>query len=147
MAVLFKKKRKLPGRTGPSKDSWISNAWKGVAAAIILVLAMYYFLGLESRKKVEEIVEQVEAFDEAKLSLTKVNMNTLQRAINSFMATEGRTPKRLEELQLFRPSAYDKLDGWGNEIRYERLSDYDFRLTSAGSDKTFDTEDDVVVEY
>jgi len=147
MAVLFKKKRKLPGRTRPSKDSWISNAWKGVAAAIILVLAMYYFLGLESRKKVEEIVEQVEAFDEAKLSLTKVNMNTLQRAINSFMATEGRTPKRLEELQLFRPSAYDKLDGWGNEIRYERLSDYDFRLTSAGSDKTFDTEDDVVVEY
>jgi hypothetical protein len=147
MAVLFKKKRKLPRRTEPSKDSWISNAWKGVAAAIILVLAVYYFLGLESRKKVEEIVEQVEAFDEAKLSLTKVNMNTLQRAINSFMATEGRTPKRIKELQVFRPSAYDKLDGWGNEIRYERLSDYDFRLRSAGRDKTFDTEDDVVVEY
>jgi len=147
MAVLFKKKRNLPRRRGPSIDSWISNAWKGVAVAVIMVLVLYYFLGLESRKKVEEIVEQVEVFDEAKLSLTKINMNTLQRAINSFMATEGRTPKRLEELQVFRPLAMDKLDGWGNEIRYERLSDYDFRLTSAGRDKTFDTEDDVVVEY
>lgn len=147
MAVLFKKKSKLPRRKGPSKDSWISNAWKGLAAAVILILVLYYFLGLESRKKVEEIVEQVEAFDEAKLSLTKVNMNTLQRAIDSFIATEGRTPNRLSELQVFRPSAMDKLDGWGTEIRYERLSDYGFRLTSAGRDRIVDTEDDIVVEY
>lgn len=146
MAVLFKKKRKLPRRSGPARGPWINRAWKGLAAVIVLVLALYYFLGLEGSKKVDEIVEQVEAFDEARLGLTKVNMNTLERAINSFMATEGRTPKSLKELQVFRPMALDKLDSWGTQIRYERLSDYSFRLRSAGRDKIFDTEDDFVVE-
>jgi hypothetical protein len=39
------------------------------------------------------------------------------------------------------------LDGWGKSIRYERLSDSSFRLISAGKDKTFDTEDDIVLDY
>jgi hypothetical protein len=37
-------------------------------------------------------------------------------------------------------------DAWGNVIRYEKLSDDNFELTSAGPDKMFDTEDDIIVE-
>ena len=34
-------------------------------------------------------------------------------------------------------------DGWDNELRYERGSDAEFEVTSAGFDGTFDTADDV----
>lgn len=40
----------------------------------------------------------------------------------------------------------DLLDGWGNELRYDRRSSYSFRLISAGPDGAFATEDDLVLE-
>ena len=147
MAILFKKKKDELPLKKPTKEPPIRKKWKGIAAVIILALAIAYYLGLQGSKKTEEIVEQVEAFDEARENLTKVNMNTLQRAITSFMVSQGRTPKSLKELQVFRVMAAEKYDSWGTEIKYERLSDDNFRLTSAGKDKIFDTQDDIVVEY
>ncbi|NIM89600.1 MAG: hypothetical protein GTO17_01475 [Candidatus Aminicenantes bacterium] len=144
MAALFKKEKKL---SNPTKEPPTGKKWKAIAAVIILAVAIAYFLVLQGSKKTEEIVEQVEAFDEARENLTKVNMNTLQRAITSFIASQGRTPKSLKELQVFRVMAAEKYDSWGTEIKYERLSDDNFRLTSAGRDKTFDTQDDIVVDY
>ena len=147
MAILFKKKKpELPSKKSV-KEPPAGRRWKGIAAVIILALALAYYLGLQSRKKTEEIVEQVETFDEARENLTKVNMNTLQRAITSFIVSRGRTPKSLKELQVFRVVVAEKYDSWGTEIRYEQISDDNFRLTSAGKDKTFDTHDDIVLDY
>jgi len=39
------------------------------------------------------------------------------------------------------------VDAWGREIRYEKLSDSSFRLTSAGPDGQYETGDDIVKEY
>jgi len=147
MAVLFKKKKEKLPLSKPSKEPSTRTKWKGIAAVIILGLALYYYLGLKGSKKTEEIVEQVEAFEETRENLTKVNMKTLERAITSFIASRGRTPTSLKELQVFRVMAAEKYDSWGTEIKYERLSDDDFRLTSAGKDKIFDTQDDIVVNY
>ena len=147
MPILFKKKKEKLPLEKRAKEAPAGRKWKGIAAVIILALAIAYYLGLQSSKKAEEIVEQVEAFDEAKEKLTKVNMNTLQRAVNLYIASHGRTPRGLKELQVFRVVAAEKYDGWGIEIRYERLSDDNFRLISAGRDKIFDTQDDIVVDY
>jgi hypothetical protein len=147
MAVLFKKKKEKLPTVKPTKEAPKGKKWKGIAAVIILALALAYYLGLESSKKTEEIVDQVEAFNEAREKLTKVNMNTLQRAITSFIVSQGRTPRSLKELQVFRIVVAEKYDSWGTEIKYERQSDDNFRLISAGKDKIFDTEDDIVVNY
>lgn len=147
MAILFKKKKEELPLKKPTKEPPTGKKWKGIAAVIILALAIAYYLGFLGSKKTEEIVEQVEAFDEARENLTKVNMNTLQRAITSFIVSQGRTPKSFKELQVFRVMAAEKYDSWGTEIKYERLSDDNFRLTSAGKDKIFDTQDDIVVDY
>jgi len=147
MAILFKKKKeKLPPEKR-AKEVPAGRKWKGIASVIILALAIAYYFGLQSSKKAEEIVELVEAFDEARENLTKVNMNTLQRAITSYIVSQGRTPRSLKELQVFRVVVAEKYDGWGIEIRYERLSDDNFRLISAGKDKILDTQDDIVVDY
>jgi len=147
MVVLFKKKKETLPLKKTAKEPPTGIKWKGIAAVIILALALAYYLGLQSSKKTEEIVKQVEVFDEARENLTKVNMNTLQRAIISYIASQGRTPKSIKELQVFRVVAYEKYDSWGTEIKYERLSDDNFRLISAGRDKIFDTQDDLVVDY
>lgn len=147
MPVLFKKKREKFPQKRRAKEAPTGKKWKGIAAVIILALALAYYLVWLGSKKTEEIVEQVEVFDEARENLTKVNMNTLQRAIISFLASQGRTPRSLKELQVFRVMAAEKYDSWGMEIKYERISDDNFRLISAGKDKTFDTQDDIVVDY
>jgi hypothetical protein len=41
---------------------------------------------------------------------------------------------------------YVDTDSWGNKIKYERISDENYRLISAGKDKIFDTDDDIVIK-
>ncbi len=89
----------------------------------------------------------VRAYRAAELQMTKANMQSLKTAIFIFTAEEGRTPEDLEELKEFGGLHGADLDAWGTAIKYERLSDQHFRLTSAGKDKTFNTDDDFVLEY
>jgi len=120
---------------------------RGFLAIFILVLALVLYLWIAKGGKKAQVIEKVEAFDEVKLELTKVNMATLEKAIDSFIASEGRMPKSLKELQAFRVQASGKLDAWGTSMKYERLSDMNFRLISAGKDRNFDTQDDIVLDY
>jgi hypothetical protein len=74
-------------------------------------------------------------------------MATLEKAVEYFIANEGRTPVDLKELSLRRLLAGDTSDGWGRPLIYERISDSNFRLVSAGRDGKFDTNDDIAKEY
>lgn len=75
-------------------------------------------------------------------------MNALGRAIATFVAVEGETPESLEEMRKATGlRSTSSLDAWGTTIKYERLTENNFRLTSAGRDMTFETEDDIVVDY
>lgn len=120
---------------------------KGFLAILLLAVVIIFFLYLVKGKKQEHIKESVEAFSQAKQTLTETNMKTLQRVVTSFTAEKGQVPESLDELQMNVPLITGKLDGWGREIRYQKLDELRFRLTSAGHDGTFDTEDDIVVEY
>jgi len=120
---------------------------RGFLAIFILVLAIVLYLWIAKGGKKAQVIEKVEAYDETNIKLTKMNMATLEKAIDFFIASEGRTPKSLGELQVFRAQAYGKLDAWGTSMKYERLSDMNFRLISAGKDRIFDTQDDIVLDY
>ncbi len=112
-----------------------------VILALIVVYAVYFAkTGGKSNLKV-----MVDQYAEAKIDLTKVDMDTLERIISERMASDGQAPAALEELRRFHP-AMSLRDAWGREIRYERLSDSSFRLTSAGPDGEFGTADDIVKE-
>ena len=119
---------------------------KGFLVIIVLTAGIVYFLWMMKGGK-EQMVEEVKAYSEVKLELTKANMSTLRQAIISFIAQEGRTPESLKELKGFHGPLGANLDAWGTSIKYERLSDEDFRLISAGKDKVFNTPDDIVIDY
>jgi len=120
---------------------------RGFLVLLILVLVLVYFLWIAKSGGKNQVVEKVETFSKVKVKLTRANMTTLERAITSFIAREGRTPKNLKELRAFHVLMAGKLDAWGTAINYKRLSADNFRLISAGGDRVFNTEDDIVLNY
>ena len=119
---------------------------KGFLVIIVLGAGIVYLLWMMKGGK-EQMVEEVKAYSEVKLELTKANMSTLRQAIISFIAQEGRTPESFKERKGFHGPLGANLDAWGTSIKYERLSDEDFRLISTGKDKVFNTPDDIVIDY
>jgi len=119
---------------------------KGFLVILVLGAGIIYLLWMIKGGK-EQMVEEVKAYSEVKVELTKTNMASLRRTVISFITQEGRTPKNLKKLKGFHGLLGANLDAWGTAIKYERLSDEDFRLISAGRDKVFSTPDDVVLDY
>jgi hypothetical protein len=119
---------------------------KGFLVLFLLVVIVVFFLFVAKRGGKSRLKEQVDAFAEVKEKTTRTNLTSLEKAIDLFIAQKGEVPKDLREMQTFSRSVYIDTDSWGNKIRYERISDSSYRLTSAGKDKTFDTDDDIVVK-
>lgn len=114
-----------------------------VVLALVVIFAVYFTkTGGKSNIKV-----MVDKYAEAKADLTKVDLETLAKIIVERNAAEGQVPADIKELPLVRPIPISTLDAWGREVRYEKLSDSSFRLTSAGADGKFGTGDDIVKEY
>lgn len=121
-------------------------AKKGFLAVFIVATAIVFLLWVAKTGK-QRIIPEVEKYRQAELELTKVNMTSLERVIVGFIAEEGRTPNDLRELRALRALLSANLDAWGTAIKYERLSDENFRLISAGKDKAFNTSDDIVLNH
>lgn len=119
---------------------------RGFLALFLLVMVIIFFLWIIKGEKKTQTEETAERFSRVKEELTKVSLRNLEKEILSFMANEGRTPDSLKELTSFRPVPSGTTDAWGRTIKYERISDSNFRLISAGKDGVFGTEDDVVLE-
>jgi hypothetical protein len=119
---------------------------KGFLVIFLLVVIVVFFLYVVKRGGKSHIKEQVDAFAEVKDKTTRTNMSSLEKAIDIFIAQNGRVPKDLREIQTFSRSVYVDTDSWGNKIKYERISDENYRLISAGKDKIFDTDDDIVIK-
>ena len=84
---------------------------------------------------------------QAQAELTKVNMQSLQKIVLTYIANEGQTPKTLQDLRTAGLLMAGAVDAWGKSVRYERISDSSFRLTSTGKDGLLATADDIVLEY
>jgi hypothetical protein len=119
---------------------------KGFLVILLLVVIVVFFLFVAKRGDKSQLQEQVKAFSDVREKTTRTNLTSLERAIDFFIAQNGRTPNDLREVQTFNRSIYVESDAWGNPIKYERLSDSNFRLVSSGKDKTFGTEDDIIIK-
>jgi hypothetical protein len=120
--------------------------FRGFLVVVILSVAVVYFLWVAKAGK-DKVIEEVRAFSESKLQLTQANMANLAKEIQTFQAMQGRAPGNIKEVQMLRRVPLGILDNWGTAIKYEKQSDEDFRLISAGPDRTFSTEDDIIKEY
>jgi len=121
---------------------------RGLLVVLVLAAAVVYaifFAKVADDKGMLEI--QVDKYLEAKITLTRANLEALSREVLNY-ATQGEgLPESLEALRRFHPTAATLPDAWGRRIRYEKLSDDSFRLRSAGPDGAFDTEDDIVKDF
>ena len=120
---------------------------RGFLVILMLAAVVVFFLYTLKSGGESGLPEQIEAFSRTKQRLTETNMETLKREIAGHIAIQGTAPQRLEDLRMTTPITTGKWDGWGKAIKYEKLSSESFRLTSAGHDGTFGTQDDIVVEY
>jgi hypothetical protein len=120
---------------------------RGFLVILMLAAVIVVFLYIMKSGGEKDIPEQIEAFSQTKQTLTETNMETLKREIEGYIAIQGRAPEKLEDLRISTPITTGKWDGWGKAIKYEKLSDESFRLTSAGHDGLMGTKDDIVVEY
>jgi hypothetical protein len=109
----------------------------------VVVVYLLYFGKLVGKKS--QIQVMTDRYAQAKVDLTKVNMAELEKAVLAFASSEGRTPEDIKELQRSRILVTGAVDGWGNFIKYERLSDTSFKITSAGKDGAFGSADDIVL--
>ena len=119
---------------------------RGALIVLLLAMVIVYFLYFAKAGKKSYIEATQDANERIRTELTQVNMATMQKAIDYFIATEGEAPADLKTLFAARLFSGDPSDGWGSPLKYERLSDSTFRLVAAGKDRTFDTEDDIVLD-
>ncbi len=115
-------------------------------AIVIISAAVVYFLWVAKAGK-DKVIEEVKAFSESKLKLTQASMSNMAKEIQTFMAMQGRAPKDIEEVQMLRRLPLGVTDNWGTAIKYEKQSNEDFRLISAGPDRKFGTDDDITKDY
>jgi len=118
---------------------------RGFLAILILALVIVYLLFIVKIGKKSKIEKEAQVIIQIPLKMTKANMAALEKAIQFFIGSEGRTPRDLKELQSKRIIIGGTVDSWGGPIKYEKLSDINFRLVSAGKDGVFNTEDDIVL--
>ena len=119
---------------------------KGFLVIFLLVVMVVVFLYVLKPGGKSRLEEQVDAFAEVKQKTTRTNLTSLEKAIDFYIAQNGKVPKDLKEMQTFSRSVYVDTDAWGNKIKYERISDENYRLISAGKDKTFNTDDDIIIK-
>ena len=117
---------------------------RGFLAILLLVTVIVFVLYIVKTGEKGMLEENVSAFDRAKHQLTETNMQSLERLITMYTAQKGALPRSLDDLAVLGPMTTGKRDAWSNEIKYERISEMNFRLTSSGADFAFGTEDDIV---
>ena len=121
---------------------------RGLLIVLIMGMVIVYFIYFAKSGGKSNIRTVVDAYARAKIDLTKVNMEQLGRIILSRVGEEGQAPADLAELKRSQPGvASGALDAWGRTLKYERLSDSGFRLTSAGPDGAFGSADDIFKEF
>jgi len=120
---------------------------RGFLVILILVAIVVFFLYTMKSGGNKDIPEQIAAFSATKQKLTETNLSSLEKEILSYIVSNGTTPQSLDDIPVSPVLTTGKWDAWGNKIKYERLSDETFRLTSAGHDGAFGTKDDITKEY
>jgi hypothetical protein len=118
---------------------------------MILMLAMLIVLYLLAAKKDDSeesnLEETVAAYSETHAKMTLVNMQTVGRLIKSYIAMHDNFPEDLDQVSRWSRIGAARWDAWGNPVKFESRFKPNFTLSSAGPDQTWNTEDDIKMEF
>jgi hypothetical protein len=121
---------------------------RGLLIVLLLGLVVVYFLYFGKGPSGKGALQtEVDQYAKMKVTVTGASLDALARVILEYAADGQGLPEDLAQLERSRPLGNGLLDAWGRRIRYERLSDSSFRLSSSGPDGVFGTADDIVKEY
>jgi hypothetical protein len=122
---------------------------RGLLVIVLLTAVVVYFIYFAKVGNDKGGLQtEIDQYAKTKIRLTQVNLEGLAREILAYAAGDRGLPEDLKQLQRGRPAlGMGLLDAWGKAVKYDRLSDSSFRLTSAGPDGVFDTADDIVKDY
>lgn len=122
---------------------------RGLMIVVLLAVVVVYFIYFaKSGNDKGALQTEIDQYAKTKIKLTRVNMESLAREVLSYATGDQGLPEDMKQLQRSRPSiGMGLLDAWGKAIRYEKLSETSFRLTSAGPDGVFDTADDISKDF
>jgi len=113
------------------------------ALALLLISVSMLYSAMRTGRITAESRKSVE-LHQAQQQLISVSLE-----FSGYLLKTGRLPRSLEELVAAKPgkmSPRSIVDPWGTPIRYEIIDPQPmwYRLTSAGPDRRFETEDDLV---
>ena len=116
----------------------------GVLFVAVAVLVILFYRPPGQKSSVEKGLDAKELAAEVQ---TRANLQVVEGIVIAFMSESGDVPSSLAQIQRERSLPGGALDGWGRSLKYEKLSDSSFRLTSAGKDGVFGSADDIVRTY
>lgn len=110
-------------------------------AGILLTIAIYgslFYFGF---------VAKTGPYADLKVQLVTSMLNTNAGQIALYKQKNGELPKTLSEVPSDMEHFFSPVDPWGTEFSYTPHEDGSFELISAGPDESFDTPDDVKMDF
>ncbi|HPW19155.1 MAG TPA: type II secretion system protein GspG [Candidatus Aminicenantes bacterium] len=121
---------------------------RGLAlGALLAAVAAYFIFFTKAADRKGGLEIMVDKYGQAKVDLAGADLESLGRVVLEYASGGEGLPDSLEALRRYNPAAGARTDPWGRPIRYEKLSEDSFRLTSAGPDGAFGTADDIVKAF
>ncbi len=126
----------------------IQGSGRGLLLGVLFVAAaVLVFLFFRPAGKKNVVERGLDAKELAAEVQTRANLQVVEGVVVAYMSESGEVPSSLSQLQKQRSLPAGALDGWGRSLKYERISESSFRLTSAGKDGVFGSADDIVRTY
>ncbi len=122
---------------------------KGIAMVLMLgmVIIFYLFVVHKDESGESNLEKTVGAYSETNLKMTRVNMQSVGRMVESYIAMHDALPEDLNQVSRWNRIGPARWDAWGNPIKFSAGFKPSFTLISAGPDKTWNTEDDIKMEF
>jgi hypothetical protein len=123
--------------------------FKGIAMVLMLAMVIvFYLLVVHKDESGESSLEKtVGVYSETNLKMTRVNMQSVGRMVESYIAMHDALPEDLNQVSLWSRIGAARWDAWGNPIKFEAGFKPKFTLISAGPDKAWDTKDDIKMRF
>ena len=123
----------------------MTNRRKGQRGfTLIEIMVVVIIIGILASLAVVKVSDHL---NKSKIAATEANIKTIRLGMASYEMDQGQNPKQISDLVTGEKHYLDQetvpVDGWGSEFKYFMRGDL-VKIQSAGPDKTFDTDDDIV---
>lgn len=118
----------------------IKNLIFSIVVIIVVIPAIFYLFIISTKSGGEMVVDNF--FNEGR---TKEEMTEITNQLGKYYSYYKKYPADIDEFINSKPIWNNwKTDAWGNRYKYRTSDSTKFILISAGKDKQFDTQDDII---